>query len=134
MMSRLNSHLAPSSSLNAYTDQWTTTVTEVMNLHAPIKRVTVSNCSKPKPQPWVTSDLKHLLQKRRHLHRKFLKNPSNQRLHQQYRAVRREGTLLNRRLKAEYMMKQFKSMKRNPRGPVGPNKLTLRAFQTSFLP
>ena len=35
---------------------------------------------------------------------------------QKYRAVRREGTLLNKKLKSEYYVKQFRVRRRDPRG------------------
>ena len=114
MSSRLTDPNSPN--LSEYVTQWTNAVNEVMNNHAPVRRVILPNCTRPRPQPWLTEHLKYLLQQRRHLHRKSRKDPDNQGLLQRYRSVRREGTLLNRRLKAEYMIKHFQSMKGNPRG------------------
>jgi len=73
-------------------------------------------CPKPKPQPWVTPELKKLLQARRNLNRRTQKHPADETLRQRYRSVRREGKLLNKRLKTNYFIQEFSNLKRNPRG------------------
>ena len=48
-------------------------------------------------------------------HRAFIKHPMDDRLRQQYRAIRRQGTLLNRKLKSVYYKDKFSAATGNPR-------------------
>ena len=101
--------------VNEKTRLLTQSLTKTLNANAPVKCITLPTFTKPKPQPWVTPHLKQLLQQRIHLYRKTLKRPEDQLLLQQYRSIRRQGTLLNRHLKLEYLMNQFQSQRYNPR-------------------
>lgn len=78
---------------------------------APVHR-RISKPNKPRPQPWVTPHLQHLFHRRSHLHRAALRDPSTI---WKFRAVRRESTLLNRRLKREFYLNEFRLAKNNPR-------------------
>jgi len=71
--------------LDIWADGLTRAIGDVMERHAPVKRVVVAACSKPKPQPWLTSKLLHLLRQRTHLHRKVLRHPEDAQLKAQYR-------------------------------------------------
>jgi len=102
-------------SVNDFVSAFTDTATTALNQYAPLTTITVPTCGKPKPQPWVNGDLKRLLEKRKHLHKRVTKHPGNATLLQQYRSLRREGTLLNRRLRRQYYLQQFKSVKSKPR-------------------
>ena len=105
-----------SSNASAQADQLATCIATVLNNHAPQRVVRPPAFSKPKPHPWLTDRLKYLLQQRTHLHRKVRAHLAEQQLLQKYRAVRREGTLLNKKLKSEYYVKQFRDRRRDPRG------------------
>ncbi|XP_065195251.1 uncharacterized protein LOC135826575 [Sycon ciliatum] len=50
------------------------------------------------------------------LPKKVRTHPSDQQLLQRYRAIRREGTLLNRQLKSQYYIREFKNRRHDPRG------------------
>ena len=108
--------LPKSADVNAQVTQLSHCITRVLDKHSPICPVVSPAFSKPKPQPWVTPQLKHLLQQRIHLHRKVRTHPSDQQLLQRYRAIRREGTLLNRQLKSQYYIWEFKNRRHDPRG------------------
>ena len=115
----LNGMLEDSSSfstLDSQTCHLLTSIAAVTDTHAPSKQVRLPLCPKPKPQPWATPELRKLLQRRSTLHRRVLSQPGNMVLKQQYRSVRREGTLLSRRLKSRFLMHQFSALRRNPRG------------------
>ena len=116
----LNDMLEDSSSfstLDSQTCHLLTSIAAVTDTHAPPKQVRLPLCPKPKPQPWATPELRKLLQRRTTLHRRVLSQPGNMVLSkQQYRSVRREGTLLSRRLKSRFLMHQFSALRRNPRG------------------
>ena len=88
----------------------------VPDRNAPLQQVVMLNVLKPKPQPLVTERLQYLLQKRRHLHVKARRDSASGHRWLQYRAVRREGTLLNQQLKLSYYKEHFIAMKGNPRG------------------
>ena len=103
-------------SLNGFTNQWVSSVKAVLGRNAPLTLVVTSNVSKPKPQPWITKRLQNLLQQRRNVHSKARRDPTNARLWLQYRAVRREGTLLNQQLKSSSYKESFMAMKGNPQG------------------
>jgi len=96
-------------------EYFTKSVNDTIALHAPLKKVMKPRFTKPKPQPWVTRELAKLLQYRRTLHRRSKSRPNDQDLKQKYRAVRREGKLLNKRLKSAYLIEQFQALKNNPR-------------------
>ena len=118
--------------VNILANSLTAVLTSTYDKLCPVRRICVPSFSKPKPQPWLTPHLRYLLQQRKHLHRKVRSRPSDQQLMQRYRAVRREGTLLNRRLKSEFLMQQFRNMKRDPRGQwCLLNKLSGRAITKS---
>eukprot|EP00117_Sycon_ciliatum_P040795 scpid37281/ scgid3278/ Probable RNA-directed DNA polymerase from transposon X-element; Reverse transcriptase len=118
--------------VNILANSLTAVLTSTYDKLCPVRRICVPSFSKPKPQPWLTPHLRYLLQQRKHLHRKVRSRPSDQQLMQRYRAVRREGTLLNRRLKSEFLMQQFRNMKRDPRGQwCLLNKLSGRATTKS---
>ena len=70
---------------------------------------------KPKVQPWITPELQSLLRSRKYAHRRAMANPGNSALLWKYRHIRRQGTLLNRRLKIQYYVKLLRSNKSNPR-------------------
>ena len=86
-------------SLNSFTNEWVSSVKAILDRNAPLVQVVTSNVSKPKPQPWITKRLQNLLQQRRNLQSKARRDLTNARLRPQYRAVRREGALLNQQLK-----------------------------------
>ena len=67
------------------------------------------------PIPWLTSQLKVLLQQRKAAHRKAMANPSDKTLLWKYRQIRRSGTLLNRRLKEHYYINLLRKNASNPR-------------------
>ena len=118
---------SPHGDLHRRACTWTETINGIMNLYAPPTRVVVPSVKKPKPQPWVNAQLRYLLHQRKHLHTKVKKDPDNSRLLQKYRQVRREGTLLNRRLKSQHCEAAFVKLKRNPRAQWALiNKLTGR--------
>ena len=102
-------------SVDALFNVWTDAVKLTLDMHTKptVRRVPKTN--KPKPQPWVTPPLKALLQKRIHAHREARKNPQNARKLWKYRNLRREGTLLNRRLKQKYYLDLMRSNAFNPR-------------------
>ena len=102
--------------LNARADRLAKCINTVLDKHSPICNVRLPSFTKPRPQPWVTPALKKLFQRRSYLHRKLRKHAADQQLQQQYRSVRREGTILNRKLKTEYCIHQFKSQSHNPKG------------------
>ena len=102
-------------SLDDNVRSWNSVLQNTIDKYSPLKRVVIPHCKKPLPQPWVDENLKRLLEKRRHLHRKVRKNPGNKSFLESYRRIRREGTLLNRRLKSEYCAQKFKELKANPR-------------------
>ena len=94
-----------------------------------MKQITISARAKPKPQPWVSDQLRRLLERRKHLHARVLKHPGNESVKQQYRATRREGTLLNRKLRREYYNREFRDVKNKPRQQWALlNSLTGRNF------
>lgn len=106
----------PSPDVNSWAISLSSSLVNVLNDLAPVKRIVVPYCPRPRTQPWVTADLKKLLVRRAYLHRKSRKRPNDQRLQQDYRANRREGTLLNRKLKTQYLKNKFTQLKHNPRG------------------
>lgn len=106
----------PDHSPSAWASLLSTTLVDVLDEHAPIRRKVVPQCPRPRPQPWVDSRLRTLLTRRAYLHRKTRKNPYDPVAKRLYRANRREGTLLNRRLKSEYLQSQFQHLQHNPRG------------------
>jgi len=109
----LNGHTIPSMGLSNYTDFWCKSVVKVLDDHCPEHLVPVFN--HPSPRPWVTPHLKHILEQRKHKHNRWLKDSTNDQLRQDYRAVRREGTNLNRRLREKYFKNQLYLHKSNPR-------------------
>ena len=102
-------------SFNDAASLWHTTVLSVLNKHCPLKKVRLGASSKPKPSPWCTTELQRILQRRQHLHRAVLKNPNDTTLLQRYRDTRREGTLLNRRLKSRFYQSEFYRAHQDPR-------------------
>ena len=55
----------------------------VLNEKSPVKQITISARAKRKPQPWVSDQLRRLLERRKHLHAKVLKHPGNESVKQQ---------------------------------------------------
>ena len=108
--------LSCKNSLDEFANQWISCVKGVLDRNAPLQHVVMPNVLKPKPQPWVTERLRYLLQKRRNLHVKARRDSASGHRWLQYRAVRREGTLLNQQLKSSYYKEHFNAMKGNPRG------------------
>ena len=113
--------------LNELTEFWTAAVHETLDKHCPLQ--TVSLTTHPQPPPWFTPELTQLLRQRKHLHRQWLKH-RDERSRQAFRAARRSGTLLSRRLRAKYYTRQFLEFRRNPRAHwqvlnrlLGRNKL-----------
>lgn len=100
-------------SIDEFSECWSTAVRAVLDAHCPERPVIMSK--HPRPPPWMTPDLRKVLEKRKHSHRKWLKRPDDDLLRQQFRAVRREGTLLSRRLKSAYYLRQFTNATRDPR-------------------
>ena len=56
-----------------------------------------------------------MFHRRSSAHRALIKHPMDDRLRQQYRAIRRQGTLLNRKLKSVYYKDKFSAATGNPR-------------------
>ena len=133
--------------LDELTQHWTATLHATLEKHCPMK--SVSNSTHPPPSPWMTPELRVLLLKRKHLHRKWRKHPNDKRLRQEFRAARRAGTLLNRRLREAYYICQFSSNAANAHAqwkvlnrllgrhklpatlPVDPSALTM-VFEAQF--
>ena len=61
------------SQLEEQVQAFTRSLSSTLNKFAPIKRIRVPSFHKPRPQPWVTPELKILLQRRTTLHRKLRK-------------------------------------------------------------
>ena len=112
----LSERLASKQDIQLKADHLSESMVSVISKHAPMRPVTVPNCKKPTPQPWITPELQKLLQRRSHLHKKLGAKRDDPQLLQSYRAVRREGTILNGKLKSQYCMKQFTALKNNPKG------------------
>jgi len=102
-------------SLHDLVTLWHDDVMTVYDKFCPTRRVNTNTNSKPRPQPWVTNQLRYLFHQRKHLHSKMIKHPNNPAIRQTYRAVRRQGTLLNRKLKSEYYQRELSDSMRNPR-------------------
>ena len=68
------------------TQYWTATLHATFEKHCPMK--SVSNSTHPPPSPWMTPELRALLLKCKHLHRKWRKHPNDERLRQEFRAAR----------------------------------------------
>ena len=68
------------------TQYWTATLHATFERHCPMK--SVSNSTHPSPSPWMTPELRALLLKCKHLHRKWRKHPNDERLRQEFRAAR----------------------------------------------
>ena len=83
--------------------------------HAPVRKLREPACPKPRPQPWIDTELKRLLQLRTTLHRKLHRHPDNAQLKQQYRAIRRQGKLRDRKLKSEFLIKKSTELRNNRR-------------------
>lgn len=112
LVQALNSKDTADLSLDSLTEIWTTTVHEMLDKYCPLH--TVSLTTHPPPPPWSTPELTQLLRRRKHLHRKWKKH-RDEHSRQEFRAVRRAGTLLSRRLRTSYYTKQFIAHQRNPR-------------------
>ena len=102
-------------SIDSLFQVWTDAVTTTLHSHTKPSLRRVPRPTKPKPQPWVTQGLKALLQKRRYAHRRALKNPQNKQLLWKYRNIRREGTLMNRRLREQYYLNLLRTTAYKPR-------------------
>ena len=100
---------------NDAVDLWQATVLGVLDDHCPRRKTHIVTTTKPKPSPWCTPALQFLLRNRKHLHRALLKHPDNLELKRRYQQTRREGTLLNRRLKSRFYQLEFYQSHRNPR-------------------
>ena len=100
-------------SLNDMTIHWTQAVQTTLDQHSIL--TSVPQTTHPPPSPWMTHELRTLIYRRRHTHRKWKQHPDNDHLRQNFRAARRAGTLLNRRLRAKYHIAQFTSTTNNPR-------------------
>jgi len=111
----LDSQPYTESGLDDLTVQLSSTISTVINRHAPLKRVVQPVCPKPKPQPWVNPELQNLLRYRRTLHRQTVKRPADSTLKERYRSVRRQGKILNRKLKSDFFKQRCRDLKHNPR-------------------
>ena len=107
--------LPDASQLNCQACTLSSSLHTVLNRYAPLCHVRVPSISKPRQQPWVTPSQQNLLPKRI-IHRKVRKHPNDCQLFQSYRSCRREGTLLNKRLKTAHCFHLFKAHRRNPKG------------------
>ena len=101
--------------LNAAASHWQQSVMTVLDDLAPFVTQKRAAYSKPRPQPWVTPELKQMFHRRSSAHRALIKHPMDDRLRQQYHAIRRQGTLLNRKLKSVYYKDKFSAATGNPR-------------------
>lgn len=102
-----------SMSLDDMTTHCSESIRSALDVHCPATSVTRS--TKPRPSPWVTPALRKLFHSRAHWHRASIRDPSNATLRQKFRAARREGTLLNKRLRSEYYLTQFHDTRSSPR-------------------
>lgn len=89
------------------------TIRSVLDKHCPEVKFSVK--SHPAPSPWITDELRQLLQERKHLHRASVKHPGDPALRQRFRAVRKQGTDLNRRLRSAYYQDRFHAARCSPR-------------------
>ena len=115
LRTKCNTSLSPDKSLHDNAYALTKCIASVLNHHSPVCNVPVPNSKRPRPQPWVNNTLRTLLQKRKQLHTQARKHPSRLELLQQYRSVRRQGTIMNRQLKSEYFIHQFQEHRHNPK-------------------
>ena len=96
-------------------DKWHGSINDVLDELDPhvVKNIQLIKRS---PKPWITRELRSLLARRQYLHRRVRKKGSNDpALLEEYRRVRREGTLLNRRLRSRYYQNEFMSVRKQPR-------------------
>ena len=115
LRTKCNTSLSPAKSLHDNAYALTKCIASVLNHHSPVCNVPVRNSKRPRPQLWVNNQLRTLLQKRKQLHTQARKNLSRLELLQKYRSVRRQGTMMNRRLKSEYFINQFQEHRHNPK-------------------
>lgn len=108
-----SSEISESMTLDEVSSIWQSAVLSVYNSHCPVRRKPKRNG--PMPQPWVDTNLRNLLHQRKHLHRAVIKNPGDQLLLQQFRSIRRQGNLMNKRLRSAYFQQEFATARNNPR-------------------
>ena len=63
----------------------------------------------------MTPELQRLQPQRKLIHRQSIQNPTTTYIWQQFRAVRCEGTKLNKELRSRYYLQRFRSSKESPR-------------------
>ena len=85
----------------------------VLDRHCPM--VASPRLSHPVPAPWMTTQLKLLLQRRKHAHRQSIKHPKSDELRQKFREIRKQGTSLNKKLRSEYYNNAFRAVQSSPR-------------------
>ena len=90
-----------------------TSIRSALDVHCP--KTSVVRSTKPHPAPWVTPALRKLFHSRAHWHRASIRDPNNPMARQNFRAARRESTILNKRLRSEYFLNRFHVAKDNPR-------------------
>ena len=65
-------------------------------LDAECPEVQARSSNKPHPPPWMTPKLQRLQRQHKLIYRQSIQNPTSTYLRQQFRAVRRQGTKLNK--------------------------------------
>ena len=101
-------------SISSLFSNWTAAVTATLDHHTPTVRRRVPSCKKPPPKPWMNHELRGLLRSRKLAHRKALSRPQDKDALWKYRHIRRQGTILNRRLKHQYYIDLLTACKSNP--------------------
>ena len=95
-------------------EEWYAKIFTVLDRHAPL---TVHRCKKPgsRPCPWLTPELKALVSRRKHLHRRLAKHPADVNLRTEYRETRSRAKRLERRLKNAYLLNRVEASEGNSR-------------------
>ena len=108
-------HVTASTGVDELVDKWHGSIGGVLDDLDPyvVKNIKLH---KKSPKPWITPELRFLLARRQYLHRRACKKASDPAALEEYRRVRREGTLMNRRLRSQYYQHQFMSVRKQPRG------------------
>ena len=92
--------------VDSMVNEWYTKVMEVLNRHAPLIKKK-SHAHQKRPCPWLTDELKTLVQQRNHLHRQLKKHPTDTALQTAHRTARAAARKLERRLKNEYFQNKI---------------------------
>lgn len=93
----------PPQDMDCMVDSFTDHILSVLDQHAPL----VLQRKRPRrPCPWLTEELVACVRSRNHLHRRLMRDRSNELLRQQHRDARSKARRLDRKLRNEYFFTQ----------------------------